>query len=98
MLVSRSRVLGALVYSVVAVTALGTPVLAGTAALGAGGAAHGPRGSATTASAAESGAQAVPAAFAANSGAPAAPLVLTGDRALDAIASGAVTVNADSRG
>ena len=76
----RSRVLGALVYGVVAVTALGTPVLAGTAALGAGGA-DGAGGSTRTSAAAgvATGESGMPAAYAATNGAPAAPVKLTGE-------------------
>jgi Zn-dependent metalloprotease len=99
--ISRSRALGALVQTVVAVTALGTPVLAGTAALGANGA-SGAHGRTTTSAAAAANlateVSGVPAAYAVTNGAPAAPVKPTGDRARDAIASGAVKVGADKTG
>src|SRR5688572_25284562 len=95
---SRDRVLGALVGGLVVVTGLGTPVLSGTAALGG---ATTPDGrSATLAAAGDvpGGSSAVPAALAVTDGAPPARVEPTGDPALDAIASGAVTLAADTAG
>ena len=93
---SRSRVLGALVQGIVAVTALGTPVLAGTAALGGADGPAGARGGSTTTAVSELSAEnsGIPAAYAATNGAPQAPVKPTGDRALDAISSGAVFMGA----